>query len=218
VKLVTIVQIIFVAAAVVTTLALIGAVLDRLRRRVLIVIAFLVGIAAAGAWVAFGLKPETEIAVAAGGITISFAAALAAIRLRDLLRASRRTDEQLARAQGRLNSLIAQEAEERSAELERTLVRARADSASLLTEQERRIAEERRAAAAERTRTAGDELGEALTAAQQQVEARLAAWGDDLERAQRGVADHLTQLAQRQKQLIAEALTRIAVDAERLER
>ena len=216
-KLVTIVQIVFVAAAVVTTLALIGAVLDRLRRRVLIGIAFVVGIAAAGAWIAFGLKPETEIAVAAGGITISFAAALAAIRLRDLLRASRRTDEQLARAQGRLNSLIAQEAEERSAELERTLVRARADSASLLTEQERRIAEERRAAAAERTRTAGDELGEALTAAQQQVEARLAAWGDDLERAQRGVADQLTLLAQRQKQLIAEAEARIAVDAERLE-
>jgi hypothetical protein len=217
VELVTIVQIVFVAAAVVTVLALTGAVLDRLRRRVLIGIALLVGIAAAGAWIAYGLKAETEIAVAAGGITISFAAALAAVRLRDLLRASRRTDEQLARAQGRLNSLIAQEAEERSAELERTLVRARADSASLLTEQERRIAEERRAAAAERTRTAGDELGEALTAAQRQVEARLAAWGDDLERAQRGVTDQLAQLAQRQKQLIAEAEARIAVDAERLE-
>ena len=55
-ELVTIVQIVFVAAAVVTVLALIGAVLDRLRRRVLIGIAFVVGIAAAGAWVAYGLK------------------------------------------------------------------------------------------------------------------------------------------------------------------
>jgi hypothetical protein len=217
VRLVTIVQIAFAASAAITALSLFGAVFDRLRRRVLIGIAILVGLIAVAAWIAYGLKVDTKIAVAAGGITIAFAAALSAVRLRDLLRASRRTDEQLARAQGRLNSLIAKEAEERGAELERTLVRARADSASLLAEQERRIAEERRAAAAERTRTSGDELGEALTAAQQQVEARLAAWGDDLERAQRGVADQLTQLAQRQKQLISEAEARIAVDAERLE-
>src|SRR5207253_5449854 len=102
-------------------------------------------------------------------------------------------------------------------ELERTLVRARADTASILAEQERRMAEERRVAAAERARLAEDELGKALTAAQQQVEVRLIAWTDDLERAQRGVADQLTQLAQRHKQLISEAEARIATDAERLE-
>ena len=62
-----------------------------------------------------------------------------------------------------------------------------------------------------------DELGEALTAAQQQVEARFNAWTDDLERAQHAVVDQLAQLAQRQKQLISEAEARIAADAERLE-
>jgi hypothetical protein len=62
-----------------------------------------------------------------------------------------------------------------------------------------------------------DELGDALTAAQQQIEARFNAWTDDLERAQHGVVDQLAQLAQRQKQLIAEAEARIAADAERLE-
>src|SRR5256714_7918325 len=77
--------------------------------------------------------------------------------------------------------------------------------------------EARRVAAAERARLAEDELGKALTAAQQQVEVRLIGWTDDLERAQRGVADQLTQLAQRQKQLIAEAEARIAADSERLE-
>jgi uncharacterized phage infection (PIP) family protein YhgE len=97
------------------------------------------------------------------------------------------------------------------------LARARADSASLLAEQERRIAEERRASAAERSRAAVDELGEALTAAQQQIEARFNAWNDDLERAQNAVVDQLAQLAQRQKQLISEAEARIAADAERLE-
>jgi hypothetical protein len=126
-------------------------------------------------------------------------------------------DEQLARAQGRLHSLVALEAEERTAELERLLARARADSQSLLVEQERRIAEERRAAAAERSRAAVDELGEALVAAQKQIEARFNAWNDDLERAQNAVADQLALLAHRQKQLISEAEARIAADAERLE-
>src|SRR6266550_4641718 len=96
---------------------------------------------AAASWVAFGLRPETSIAAAAGGITVAFLAQIAAVKLRDLLRASRRI---------------------------------------------------------------ADELGEALTAAQQQMEVRLNAWTDDLERAQRGVGDQLAQLAQRQKQLISE--------------
>jgi len=216
VELVTIVQIAFAASAAVAALTLLGVTFDRVRPRLLRVLAVLTGLAAVAAWVAFGLRPETDIAVAAGGITVAFLAQLAAVKLRDLLRTTRRVDDQLARAQGRMNSLIAREADERNAELERTLARARADSASILAEQERRTAEERRAAAAERSRVAEDELGKALTAAQQQVEVRLVAWRDDLERAQRGVADQLAQLAQRQKQLIAEAEARIATDAERL--
>ena len=216
-ELVTIVQIAFAAAAVLAALTLLGVVFDRSRRRVLLALAVLSGLTAAAAWVAFGLRPERGIAAAAGGITVAFVAQLVAVKLRDLLRAARRVDDQLARAQGRLNSLIAREADERNAELERTLVRARADTASILAEQERRMAEERRAAAADRSRVAADELGEALVAAQQQMEARLTAWTDDLERKQRGVADQLAQLAQRQKQLISEAEARIAADAERLE-
>ena len=210
-------QIVFAAAAGVAAVTLLGVAFDRIRRRVLVALAVLDGLAAVAAWVGFGLRPGTNTATAAGGITVAFVAQLAAVKLRDLLRVSRRVDDQLTRAQGRINSLIAREADERNTELERTLTRARADSASILAEQERRMAEERRAAAAERARVAEDELGKALTAAQQQVEVRLIAWTDDLERAQRGVADQLAQLAQRQKQLIAEAEARIATDAERLE-
>ena len=210
-------QIAFAVAAGVAAATLLAVAFDRIQRRALVVLAVLAGLAAVAAWVGFGLRPGTSTATAAGGITIAFVALLAAVKLRDLLRTARRFDDQLARAQGRINSLIAREADERNAELERTLVRARADTASILAEQERRMAEERRAAAAERARLAEDELGKALTAAQQQVEVRLIGWTDDLERAQRGVADQLTQLAQRQKQLIAEAEARIASDAERLE-
>jgi hypothetical protein len=217
VELITIMQIAFAALAAAAALTLLAVAFERSRRGLLVALAALAGLLAVAAWVGFGLRPSAATAAAAGGITVAFLAQLAAVKLRDLLRTTRRMDDQLARAQGRLNSVIAREADERNAELERTLVRARADSTSILAEQERRMAEERRAAAAEQSRIAADELGRALTAAQQQTEVRLAAWTDDLERAQRGVAEQLAQLAQRQKLLIAEAEARIATDAERLE-
>jgi hypothetical protein len=211
-----IVQIVFGVSAATAALSLAAAAFEKVGRRTLVVLAVVSGLAAAGAWVVAALEYERDIVVAAGGMTLAFVAQVAAIRLRHLMRVASRVDEQLARAHGRLNSLIAREAEERGAELERTLARARADSASLLAEQERKIAEERRAEAAERQKAAEGELGAALTRAQQQVDARLAAWGDDLERFQQGVADQLSQLAQRQKVLISEAEARIAADADRL--
>jgi colicin import membrane protein len=217
VDLVAIAEIVFAATAAVTAASLAAAAFDRAGRNTLLALAVLVGIVAVAAWVAFGLRRDVELAVVAGGVTLAFGAELLALRLRDLLRAATRVDEQLARAQSRLHSLVAREAEERAIELERVLARARADSTSLLAEQERRIAEERRAAAAERSRASVDELGDALTHAQQQVEARFQAWTGDLERAQNAVVDQLAQLAQRQKQLISDAEARIAADAERLE-
>jgi hypothetical protein len=217
VDLVAIAQIVFAVTAAVTAGSLVAAAYDRIGRRALLGLAFAIGAAAVAAWIAFVLRRDAALAVVAGGMTLAFAAELLALRLRDLLRAAGRVDEQLARAQSRLHSLVAREAEERAVELERVLARARADSMSLLAEQERRIAEERRAAASERTRAAVDELGEALLKAQQQIEARFHAWNDDLERAQHAVVEQLGLLAQRQKQLISEAEARIAADAERLE-
>jgi uncharacterized phage infection (PIP) family protein YhgE len=217
VDLVAVAQIIFGLTAAVTAGSLLAAAYDRADRRVLLALALVIGVGAVAAWVAFVLRRDAALAVVAGGMTLAFCAELLAVRIPDLLRAAGRVDEQLARAQSRLHSLVAREAEERAADLERVLARARADSASLLTEQERRIAEERRAAAAERSQASVDELGEALTRTQQQIEARFNAWNDDLERAQNAVVDQLAQLAQRQKQLISEAESRIAADAERLE-
>jgi hypothetical protein len=217
VQVATIVQIVFAVAAALAVLGLAGAVFDRVGHRELVGLAVVLGVVAAGAWVVFGLRTQADIAAAASGITVAFVAALAAVRLRALLRSARRVDEQLSRAQARIRAEVAKEAEDRSLELERTLARARADSVSLLNEQERRIAEERRAQTEERLRASAEELGAALTAAQQQVEGRLRAWAEDLERAQRGVTDQIAQLAQNQKQLIAEAEARIASDAERLE-
>lgn len=216
-SLVGVAQIVFAVAVVVAALSLLGAALDRVSRSLLRALASALGATAVAAWIAFGLRPQAELAVVAGGITLAFLAELGALRLRDLVRAQRRVDEQLSRAQARLSSHVAHETDELSAELERILIRARADSTSLLEEQERRIAETRRAAAAERSREAADELGHALIVAQRQVEARLQAWQGDLERVQRGVTEQIAQLTQRQKQLISEAEARMAADADRLE-
>lgn len=216
-SLVGVAQVVFAVAVVVAALSLLGAALDRLSHSLLRSLAAVLGATAVAAWIAFGLRPQAELAVVAGGITLAFLAELGALRIRDLVRAIRRIDDQLARAQARLSSLVAQEADELSAELERILLRARADSTSLLEEQERRIAETHRAEAAERSRVAGDELGHALVIAQRQVEARLQAWQGDLDRVQQGVTEQITRLAQRQKQLISEAEARVAADAERLE-
>jgi uncharacterized phage infection (PIP) family protein YhgE len=217
VNLVTVAQIVFGVTAAVTALSLAAAALERVSRRALLALSIATGLAAVAAWIAFVVRRDPALAVVAGGMTLACAAQVFALRLRSLLRAAGRVDEQLARAQSRLHALVARETEERTTELERVLARARADSTSLMAEQERRIAEERRSAAAERSRVAVDELGEALTKAQRQVEARFNAWNDDLERAQNAVVDQLAQLAQRQNQLISEAEARIAADAERLE-
>jgi len=217
VHLVPIAQIVFAVTAAAVALSLLGAAFDRIHQRVLVTLAVVVGLAGVAAWVAFGLRPRVSLAVVAGGMTLAFAGQVAAVRLRALLRAARRVDEQISRAQSRLTSVIAKEASDRSAELERTLALARADSVSLLADQERRIAEERRAEALERSHSAADDLVQTLTDAQQQVELRLNAWRDDLERAERAVSDQVGLLAQRQKQLISEAEARIAADAERLE-
>jgi len=210
-------EIVFAASAVVAGASLAATVAGRASRSLLVGLALVLGAAAIALWVLYALREHAPIAVAATGTTLAAVTQLAAMRLRRLVQHARRVDSEFASAEQRLRNLIEEEAAERGAELERTLARARADSTSLLIEQERRIAEERRRSAAEQERTANSSLSEALTNAQQQMEGRLRAWAEDLERAQRVVGNQLDQLKQRQRQLISDAETRIAADAERLE-
>jgi hypothetical protein len=210
-------EIVFAASAVAAGLCLALTVAGRASRNLLLGVALALGAASIALWVLYALEQDTPIAVSATGTLLATAAVLVAMRLRRLVQHAQRVDSELAVAEHRLQDLVDREAEERAAELERTLARARADSVSLLTEQERRVAEERRRAAAEYERTANASLSEALAANQRQLDARLRAWTEDLERAQRVVATQLDQLKQRQRQLITDAETRIAADAERLE-
>lgn len=176
----------------------------------------LTGGAVAAAWTMFALEPDEQVLLSAGGLTACFLAALAALPVGRALDRSRRVDAEAARSERRLRELVAAQTQASADEIERLLARARADTLSLLAEEERRIAEERRRDLAERERVAGAEFTEALAAAQQRVEVRLTGWTEDLERAQQNLASQLARLAERQRQLIAEAEARIASDSERL--
>ncbi|MEX0674966.1 MAG: hypothetical protein WD981_05120 [Gaiellaceae bacterium] len=180
------------------------------------VAATLTGAGAATAWAAFGLDPSDEYALAAGGLTACFVAALAGIPLVRALARGRRIDAEIARGERRLRDVVAADTGKNAEELERLLARARADTLSQLAEEERRIAEERRRELAERERTAGAAFTAALADAERRVETRLSGWAEDLERAQNNLAAQLAQLLDRQKRLIADAETRIATDVERL--
>lgn len=199
-------------------LALAGAALRRLGRTALVLLGALVLAGAAGGWVAFALRHDhpRDLALAAGGITGSALACGASLLVAWALAQAADTEAHVVAAQERLRALVDKEAADRAAELERTLARARADSVSLLADEERRISEERRVAFVERERELATSLTNALTETQAQVSQRLVDWKKDLDRAADSTKVRLAELAERQKQLLADAGARLDADAERL--
>lgn len=217
-QLTTALDVAFAAGAAVAALAIAGAAFRFLHRAVL---AFLFVILSGGAiagWAVYAIRHShpRELAVSAGGLTVCALVAGAGMLLRRALHRADDTDAYLATAQEKLRRQIDQEAEERAAELERTLARARADSVSKLTEEERKIADERRAEFAEQERATADTLTAALTATQTQVEQRLNDWQQDLERAGEAMKERIGALAQHHRSLLADVEARVAADAERL--
>jgi hypothetical protein len=210
-------QILFAASVAIAALTLAGAWLGRISQRVIQLVVLVLGAAAVAAWVIFGLDPQRDFAVPALGLSVSTLAALAALGVRRAVAYSRSVDADIARGEARVASVLSRGAEERSAELERALARARAESLSLIAAEERRIAESGRGATAESEQASGSELRDSLAETQRRVEERLAAWGEDLERAQSNLLDQFQQLVGRQRRLIQEAEERLAADAERLE-
>ncbi len=165
---------------------------------------------------ALHLPRERELAVAATGLVACALATAGSVLLRRAQQRADDVDARLDESRTKLNELVDAEATERAAELERVLARARADSVSLLIEEERRIADERRREFAERERESTASLTEALTRTQAQVEQRLAAWAQDLDRAAEGTKLRIAELSTRQKQLLSEVEVRLAADADRL--
>jgi len=211
-------DLVFVAGIAVAVLALAGAALRFLSRSALLALVALELVGAVAAWVAFALEQtrERELAISAAGITVCTLAAAAALLLRRALVRSEEIDVQMDAARVSLRALIDHEAAERAAELERTLARARAESVSLLIDEERKIVDDHRREFAEREQQFAASLTEALTMTQTQVEQRLAGWAQDLDRTAETTKAAIVDLANRQRQLISEVHVRLAADADRV--
>jgi hypothetical protein len=214
--LTTFADLVFAGGVVLAALALAGAVLRRGSTQALVLVACVEVIAAIGVWVAFALRHDRSLAVAAGGLTACALAAGAAVLLRRALRRVEATDARLAEAEAGLLAVVERRKTALAGDLELTIARARADSRSLLEEQERQIAEERRTLVAEREHDATAALGDKLNQVQAQVEQRLAGWSQDLDRAAEATKSRIMELDQRQQQLLHEIELRLTADAERL--
>jgi hypothetical protein len=216
VALTTIADLLFAGSVVLAALALAGAALQRAPTALLASLASLESAAAIGIWIAFALRHDRPLAVAAGGLTVCALVASAAVLLRRALRRVGAMDARLAEAQTEMLAAVEREKNTLAAELELTLARARADSRSLLEEQEREIAEERRTIVADRERDATATLAEKLTKVQAQIEHRLAEWSQDLDRAAEATKLRIVELERRQQQMLREIELRLTADAERL--
>lgn len=207
----------FAAGIVVAVCALAGGALRSLPRAVLLGSVAVELAAAAAGWVAFALttKHDAELAVSAAGLSVCAIVCASSELLRRALERTAAMDAHLVQAQERLRAQVDREAAEHAAELERTLARARADSTSLLIEEERRIADDHRREFAQREVDFAASVTQSLTATQNQVAQRLAGWAQDLDRAADVSKTRITELAHRQKQLLADVEARLAADAER---
>ena len=208
----------FAVAVGVASVAVAGAALRLLPRRALIALSLVVLGAAIGGWAAFALERphRTDLAIAAGGLTACVLACFASLVVDWALARAADTERHVAEAQARLQERIEQEAADRAAELDRTLARARADSISLLADEERRIAEDRRVAFGDRERELIASLTGALTETQAQVSQRLADWKRDLDRAADSTKERLAAIGERQQQLLDDVGARIETDSQRL--
>jgi hypothetical protein len=214
--LTTIADLAFAGGVVLAALGLAGAALRRGSTQLLVLILGIEAVAAVGVWVAFALRHDRSLAVAAGGLTVCTMAAGAAVLLRRALRRIEATDARLAEAEADLLAVVERQKKALAGDLELTYARARADSRSLLEEQERQIAEERRSLVAEREHDATAVLGDKLNHVQAQVEHRLAGWAQDLDRAAEATKTRIVELDQRQHQLLHEIELRLTADSERL--
>jgi hypothetical protein len=209
-------EIVFAAGVVVAAASLAGAALERAGKLALLSAAAAIGAASTAAWIAFALQPDASLAVAGTGLLACLLAVIGALALRRALAHGRAIELEMERARAALDAVVQGELRDRSADLERVLARARADSLSVFSEEERRLAETRRQALGDSEERLRHGLAEAFSKVQGQVEERLAAWHQDLDRAQRQLGGRLEQIAQRERSLIEALEARLDSDADRL--
>jgi hypothetical protein len=167
------------------------------------------------------LEPSTIGAMALWilGICLVVATALVVVLTLALRRArvsAAATDKLVADARTAVRDTVAAETRAHSDDLRRVMARERAETASLLEAEERRLREERRVEYVERERRLADTLADELSVAERRLEERLRGFSDDLDRAQRHLEAQLAHLEQRYRQAIADVETRLEAEAAEL--
>ena len=209
-------EIVFAAGVIVAAAAFAGAALEALGKRALLAAGGVLGAASVASWVAFAFQPGAGLAISGTGLLACLVAVVGALALRRGLAQGRAIELEMERAKSELDAVVQRELRERSADLERALARARADSLSVYSEEERRLAETRRQSLGDSEQRLRHGLAEAFAKVQGQVEQRLAAWHQDLDRAQRQLGGRLEQIAERERSLIEALEARLDSDADRL--
>jgi hypothetical protein len=213
----------FAAGFLAVALSFVALALGRARERVLVALTVLLGTGAVAAAAALGVNlahrftDTAPLILAAGGLAAAAAAELGLIGLSRGFRRVRELEQVSDEARTQLFDFVETEMRERTLELERMLARERANASHQLSEQERRLAEERRNIVERQAERARIELTQAVSAVQERLERRLMAWAADLDRGQRELEAHLTELGQRQKEAVSVYEARLAADSERVE-
>ncbi len=126
------------------------------------------------------------------------------------------SDELVEEARRAVREAVADETAAHTEEIRRVLARERAETASLLVAEERRLAEERRTAFEVRERATAERLIEETARTERRLEERLRGFTEDLDRAQRHLEAQLARLQQRNRQSIADVEARLEAEASEL--
>ncbi len=179
-------------------------------------------VASAVATAALGVDLVTDFAstdallLAAGGLAACAVAEAGLFALSRGLIRLRQEERLIAAGEAHIEAVLAASAAERAIELERTLTRERANTAHLLSQQERKLSVERRDMIARQADRARSELATSIEQVQQRLEQRLTAWAADLDRGQRVLEKRLNDLATRQNEAIKTYEARLAADSDYL--
>jgi hypothetical protein len=216
-------EIAFAAGLALVALSFAGVALGRARERSLLALAVVLAVAAlaSGGALVFNLfesfTDRDPLLLAAGGLGAAAVAELGLAAFQRGLRRTQETERLSDAARTELARFVETEMRERILELERLLARERANASHQLSEQERRLSEQRRDIVERQTERARVELTQAVAAVQERLERRLMAWAADLDRSQRELEAHLTELGERQREAVGAYEARLAADAEHVE-
>jgi hypothetical protein len=138
------------------------------------------------------------------------------LALRRARAAATASDQLVEEARRAVREAVATETAAHTEEIRRVLARERAETASLLVAEERRLAEDRRTAFEARERATAERLIEETARTERRLEERLRGFTEDLDRAQRHLEAQLVRLQQRNRQSIADVEARLEAEASEL--